>query len=178
MNADDKIRDFFYKSIKLYGKEISIPSNQHFSIDQIIDDEEFDPDKPVYKFKIQYGFPQSGCIGLKFTYADDKYVINDIDIFAPPADKEMIVANYSPQVNAGPISIGINFGIDMGTVKHSSEDEIKNNPNALKMLDIAISDLEKAEIHGKCTAVVPEGSSIIPCTNSIHTSEIKGKGIQ
>lgn len=33
--ASKKIESFFRTSLKYYGKEIALPSNQHFSIDQI-----------------------------------------------------------------------------------------------------------------------------------------------
>ena len=65
----------------------------------------------------------------------------------------------------------------MGTQEHSSIQEIEENPNALKMLDIAISDLNQAQVLGECRIAVPEGSDRIPCCNSTHISNEKGKSI-
>ena len=59
-----KLKNFFSTSLKYYGKEIALTSNQHFSIDQISD-----PNKEQYgdyRYIIQYGFPQSGCVSINF----------------------------------------------------------------------------------------------------------------
>lgn len=62
--------------------------------------------------------------------------------------------------------VSANFGIDMETTKHTTTEEIADNPNALSMLDFANNDLGKAEVLGECYLMVPEGSKRIPITNS------------
>ena len=62
----EKITDFWRKSFKYHGKEIALDSNQHFSIDQICNDENLQ--NGIYDYQVQYGFPQSGCITLDFSF--------------------------------------------------------------------------------------------------------------
>lgn len=170
----EKIEDFWRKSLKYYGKEIVLGSNQYFSIDQIRNGENLQ--MGIYDYRIQYGFPQSGCITIDFSFDEDSksFSINNIIVYAPPADKEFVVANYAPQVTLGEMNVSANFGIDMHTEKHASIEAISQNPNALNMLDFASDDLDKAEVLGECRVVVPSGSEIIPmcnCTNKPY----KGK---
>lgn len=109
----EKINDFWRKSLKYYGKEIALDSNQYFSINQICNDENLQ--KGIYDYKVQYGFPQLGCITLGFSYRkeDDSFLIDKITVYAPPADKEFIVANLAPQTDFDELSISMNFGLDM-----------------------------------------------------------------
>ena len=164
----EKITDFWRKSFKFFGKEIALDSNQHFGIDQIRNDENLQ--KGIYDYKVQYGFPQSGCITLDFSFIeeDKSFSIDKITVYAPPADKEFIVANFAPQAGFDELSISANFGLDMGTKEHTCCTEIFQNPNALKLLDFAIEDLTKAEILGECRLEVPIGSKRIPVCHSTN----------
>ena len=175
MEATQKIYSFFRTAVKYYGKEIALPSNQYFSINQVVDEEK-DKDGE-YNYMIQYGFPQSGCVSMDFEYSHESksFSINGISVFAPPTGENIVMANFAPQAKVGYVGISVNCGLDMGTQKHSKLSEIEENPNALKMLDIAISDLDKAQVLGKCRVVVPVGSTRIPCCNSTRFSNEKGK---
>ena len=152
MEAKIKVESFFKVAMKYYGKEVALPSNQYFSINQVIDEEK-DKDGE-YNYKIQYGFPQSGCVSMNFGYSQE---------------------SNSFSIKSGGVGISENFGLDTGTQKHSKLNEIEENPNALKMLDIAISDLDKAQVLGECRQKVPVGSTHIPCCNSTHFPNTKGK---
>lgn len=175
MEATQKIDSFFRTAMKYYGKEIALPSNQHFSIDQVVDEEK-DKDGE-YNYMIQYGFPQSGCVSMDFGYSQESnsFSIKGISVFAPPTGENIVMANFAPQAKVGDIGISVNFGLDTGTQKHSKLSEIEENPNALKILDIAISDLDKAQVLGECREEVPVGSTRIPCCNSTRFSNEKGK---
>lgn len=176
-NASKKIDIFFRTALKYYGKEIGLTSNQIFSIDQICDSDK--EQEGEYSYVIQYGFPQSGCISMNFSYSQksNSFTVDKISVYAPPIGENIIMANFAPQVQEGPIGISVNFGIDMGTQEHSSIQEIEGNPNALKMLDIATSDLNQAQVLGECRIAVPEGSDRIPCCNSTYISKDKGKSM-
>ena len=175
--ASEKITSFFRKSFEYYGKEIALESNQHFGIDQILNEEK--QKQGEYNYHIQYGFPSSGCVSMNFSYSkeSDSFSIDEITVYAPPADKEMVMATFAPQSQVGEVNISANFGLDMGTEEHKSISSIANNPNALKMLEIAINDLGQAEILGDCRVAVPIGSELIPCTNSTNRPRNKGKSI-
>ncbi len=170
----EKITDFWRKSFKYYGKEIALDSNQHFSIDQICNDENLQ--NGIYDYQVQYGFPQSGCITLSFSFTekDKSFSIDKITVYAPPADKEFIVANFAPQTFGG-LSASANFGLDMETKEHTSLAEILQNPNALKMLDFATRDLENAEVLGECRLEALTGSERIPMCHSTNKPQNKGK---
>ena len=172
-----KLKNFFSTSLKYYGKEIALTSNQHFSIDQISD-----PNKEQYgdyRYIIQYGFPQSGCVSIHFGYSqqNNSFTIDKVSVYAPPAGENIIMANFSPQTQVEEIGISINFGVDTGTQEHTSLSEIEANPNALKMLDIATLYLSKAQILGECKLAVPEGSKHIPCCDCKYIPNTKGKGM-
>lgn len=173
MEATQKIDSFFRTAMKYYGKQIALPSNQHFSIDQVIGKEK----DGEYNYMIQYGFPQSGCVSMDFGYSKESnsFSINGISVFAPPIGEDIIMANFAPQVEAYGVGISVNLGLDIGTQQHTKISEIEENPNALKMLDIAISDLDKAQVLGECRAAVPVGSTRIPCCDSTRFSNEKGK---
>ena len=70
--------------------------------------------------------------------------------------------NFVPQVNIDELGISANFGLDIDTKEHTSSIEIEQNPNALKMLDMAINDLSQAKILGKCCLEVSKDSDAIP----------------
>lgn len=173
--TQEKITDFWRNSFKCFGKEIVLNSNQYFSIDQICNDENLQ--KGIYNYHVQYGFPQSGCITLDFSFKkeDKSFSIDKITVYAPPADKEFIVANFAPQAVFDELSIRANFGLDMETKEHTSCTEIFQNPNALNLLDFAIGDLKKAEILGECRLEVPIGSKRIPMCHSTNKSLNKEK---
>lgn len=170
-----KIDCFFRTALKYYGKEIGLTSNQHFSIEQICDSEKEQCGE--YSYMIQYGFPQSDCVIMNFGYSQkaNEFTIDRISVYAPPVGENIIMANFAPHLQAGPIGISVNFGMDMGTQEHTSIHEIEENPNALKMLDIAIADLNQAQILGECKLAVSTGSDRISFCNSKHISNTKGK---
>lgn len=164
--VQEKATTFFRNSLQYYGKEIALDSNQFFSIEQIVNDENLQ--NGIYDYQVQYGFPQSGCVSLKFSYSESEqsFSINGITVYAPSADKEFMVANFAPKTELGEMRVSANFGIDMETTKHTATEEIADNPNALSMLDFANNDLGKAEVLGECYLMVSEGSKRIPITNS------------
>ena len=175
--ASQKLENFLRTSLKYYGKKIRLNSYQHFSIDQISN-----PDKEQlgeYRYIIQYGFPQSGAVKIHFDYSQksNSYTINKVTVYAPPIGENIIMANFAPQSRVGEIDISVNIGIDTGTEKHTNLSEIEANPNALQMLDIATLDLSQAQILGKCTTIVSDGSEIIPCCDCTHISNTKGKSM-
>ena len=166
--ASKKLDRFFRTAIAYYGKEIGLTYNQHFGIDQICDPEK--EEEGEYRYAMQYGFPQSGCVSLRFGYSDKdhSFTIDDITVYAQPAGENMMVANFAPQTQIGPIGIQANFGIDMGCEKYTTLRAIDENPNALRMLDMATADLMEARILGECRVVVPEGSDRIPCCDCTY----------
>ena len=174
-DIEKKISIFFRTAFKYYGKEIGLTSNQPFFINQLCNPEK--EQYGEYNYMIQYGFPQSGCVSLKFQYSQEEksFTINEVSVYAPPAEENIIMANFATPLQDGPIGVDINFGMDMGTKSHTSIDEIEENPNALKMIELATSDLSKAQILGKCMLEVPEGSDMIPCCNSVHIFNNKGR---
>ncbi len=165
--AEEKILRFFDQGILYFGKEIHLGSNQNFQIEQIVSGESLQPGRSYYH--MQYGYPQSGCVSIKFDYFEKEgFSLTDISVDAPPADKEMTLATFAPQFTDGEVSVGINFGLDNGTVEHNDVASIAANPNALKMLKFAADDLEQAEVLGECRQMTPVGSELIPCTNSTN----------
>lgn len=165
-----KIQDFFRAAIKYWGKEISLPSNQFFSVDQIRGED---------RCTIQYGYPQSGGVILDFVLPQGTkpIIIDKISVFAPPIGADISMANFASQLQEGSIGISVNLGMNMGTQEHSSIQNIGENPNALNILDIAADDLNHAEVLGEFRAAVPEESDRIPWCNSTQISKEKGKSI-
>lgn len=166
-----RINDFFKITLQFYGKEIGITSNQYFGINKIYNKE--NEQLGEYEYIIQYGFPQSGCVNMNFKYyrKTKSFTLDKISVYAQPANQSYYTANFAPQTQIGETSINMNFGMDTGTQEHTTLDEIENNPNALKMLDSAISDLKQAKILGDCTFVVPKGSNMIPVCTSANIIE-------
>lgn len=167
----NKLQDFFRNSFVYYGKEIALDSNQHFTIDQIVDNEQ----EEVNNYHIQYGFPQSGCVSMNCSYIieEKRFSIDGVTIYAPSEDKEFLIANVLPEVQDGVVNVRTSFGLDMNTEEHTTVDSILGNPNAIKMLEVAINDLSHAEIIGECLVSVPIGSEFIPCT--VSSPKTKGK---
>ncbi len=166
MIVAEKIEQFLRVSLKYFGKEISLPSNQYFRIDQIIDEEK--KQESVYNYMIQYGFQKSGCVSMVFSYSnyESKFFIDEVCVYTQPAEENITIANFSPHDEKQEIGISVNFGLETRTQKYSKLSEIESNSNALKLLDIAISDLESAQILGTLSQTVPLGSNLIPCCNS------------
>lgn len=163
VEAQNKISTFFRTILPFVGCEIGIPSNMFFCINQIC--EEGTPENE-YRYSVQYGFPQSGSVVMNFGYNGKtrQFSIDKISVYAAPKEEtQPVVANFSPRTQVGPMSIKVNFGMDMNTVAHESLSSIEGNKNALGMLDMAISDLSKAKILGECRMCAPEGSTHIPC---------------
>ena len=136
MKAEEKAEQFLRKSLKLYGKKIAIPSNQVFCITELA--KQSDPQNHIIKFKIQYGFLSSGSVCLDFTLDTSKEkphaTITDFIVHTQPADKSLIVANYSSQKPAGlpELGVSVKFGLDTNTVEYKGYEKIDQNPNALK----------------------------------------------
>lgn len=112
-----------------------------------------------------------------YSQENNEFVIDGISIYAPPAGKDIIMANFAPKIQTGGIGINMNFGIDIGTQEHSSLSAIEANPNALQMLDIATSDLSQAQILGDCMIAVSKDSKRIPCCNSTSLSNTNEKSM-
>lgn len=176
MEAREKIENLFIIAMRYYGKEVGLQSSQHFGIDQIRDSELESEGK--YKFMMQYGFPQSGAVCIHFTYApeESEVALDKVSVYALPEGEQAFVANMAPTYQEGPVSVSLNFGMDLGTIEHTTSAEIDANPNALKMLDVATSDLLKGQILGECMVAVPEGSDTIPCCTSRKIEKDKGRG--
>ncbi len=113
--AFKRIDLFFKTAMKYYGKRIGLNSAQHFGIQEIntVDEQQTDE----HKYIIQYGFPQSGCVALHFTYSPESnsLTITKVSVYAPPKEKEFVVANLDPHIEVGAIGISAHFGIDSGT---------------------------------------------------------------
>lgn len=165
-SINQKISTFFNVAFQYYGKEISLPSNQFFQINQLCNEEQ--EREGNFDYCIQYGFPQSGGIYMNFSYlqAERTCSITGIRIYAPAEEDDMTIANYSSTSQGDGMEIEVQFGIDMNTREHSTIPEIVANPNAILMLEMASDDLSKAEVLGDCKMLAPIGSNRIPCTNS------------
>ncbi len=175
MESSQKVQQFLRTALSYYGKEIALPSEQIFTIDKIVE-VGANPDED--NFAIQYGFPQSGAVCMDFAYSrsNNEFYIDGVEVFAPPEGEDLVMASFTPHQEIDEIGISVNFGLDTGTIKHAKLEEIDRNPNALKLLDLAIQDLENAEVLGPCRVAVPEGSTRIPCTDS--TSKPRQSGMQ
>lgn len=118
-------------------------------------------------YNIQYGWPQSGCVSVSFAMTNDKAVLEksllrwpaDEDGYSPavvscsvntqPEGEQIIMANFADKNEIMPeLSMNIGFGINTGTEEYTTLEEIGNNPNAIKLLEIAAGDLERAEVYG------------------------------
>lgn len=78
---------------------------------------------------MQYGFPQSGCVSMKFIYSQKEKtcVIEEVSVYTPPSGENIMLANFPLQLQDGTINISINFGMDMGTRKHTGINEFATN---------------------------------------------------
>lgn len=165
-DVEKLLQDFFKESIKYFGKEIAIPSDQYFGIDEIHGDEEKEDET---NYSIQWGFSQSGAVFMNFSYNEDKnnFFINGISFYAPPKDDMLLLGTFNQQEKVDEIGVYAHFGLDMGTKEHTKIKEIEANPNAITTLKFAIKDLQDALVLGECNINVPIGSSEIPCCNSV-----------
>ena len=159
------LQDFFKESIKYFGKEIAIPSNQYFGIDKILDKK----NENELKLAIQWGFPQSGavCMTIKYNIALQNLNFDDFSVHAPPKDDMLLLGTFNQQEQIDEVGVRVDFGLDMGTKKHTKIKEIEANPNAVNMLKSAIKDLQEALVLGECNIDAPVGSSEIPCCNCV-----------
>ncbi len=172
--AEEKLQSFLKTSLKLMGKEIALPSNYHFSINQIVDD-----DEDSYLYHVQYGFPQSGGVSLIFKYSpyEGTLRIKEYSVFAPRPEDNITSSSFASitanqEVKDIPeLGISFEFGIDINTEEYKTLEEINKNPNALDMLTDAITNLNQAKILGECRENVPLGSTHIPVTNSVIKKE-------
>ena len=117
-------------------------------------------------FNIQWGFPNSGGVFIKFNYSQKCLTV--IDVYAPPKGENILLTSIAPKetiASLPEVGVTLQFGIDSGCEKHQTLDEIAANPNALEMLDIAIKDLENAEVIGNCSEVSNDSERIpISCS--------------
>lgn len=166
MSIEELMTLFLKTSLTFMGKEICLPSNQYFGIEQIIDEEK--NEQEIYEYAIQYGFPQSGCISTRIDYLkqNNSVEVTKFTVYAQPADEQIMIGNIIPEEKIGELTIKTHFGVDVGTIEHSTPDEIEANPNAVKTIKLAINDLSKAEVIDECLLSVPIGSDRIPCANS------------
>ena len=176
MTVEEKVKEFFYNSMNKYGKEIALPSNQYFGIDQLIDD----PNDLIgdLKYKIQYGYPQSGCVSIDAKYSQiyGDFTISGVSVFAPPAGQDFNLVSFTPEAKLmDELSMSMDYGLPNGSVEHGPND-IEGNPNAMKMLDFAIADLQLAEELGPCREEVEIGSDRIPVATSTRVYKPKGRG--
>ncbi len=166
-----EVDKFLKTALRYVGKEIGLQSGQYFGIDQIRNEEK--EQNNIYGYKIQYGFPQSGCVCLTVDYIpkEKQLEITELEVYAPDAGQDMTIANFAPKTQVAEIGISMNFGMNNGSKPHTGLEEIGRNPNALKMLELATSDLAHAQVLGECCLCVPEGSDYIPCCNSTQISD-------
>ena len=96
MSLEQRLEEFFSIAINYFGFEIALPLNQHFSINQFFNDDEEDA---TYSFRIQYGYPQTGCIIMDSTYVldEDEYYIEEYNSLTEFAQHENI--SYSTASN-------------------------------------------------------------------------------
>lgn len=173
MSLEQRLEEFFSIAINYFGFEIALPLNQHFSINQFFSEDEEDA---TYSFRIQYGYPQTGCIIMDSTYVldEDEYYIEDVSIFVPPADKEFLLREQFFVTQLKDSVLRINVDSDDETIEHSSPDEIMANPNALLLLETATIDLKNALIIQKNTLILDINDNTIACCNTVpyeHTNK-------
>jgi len=179
MEAEKKAEQFLRNSLKFLDKEIAIPSNQFFSITELAEERDSLNHKSV--FEIQYGFPSSGAVFLRVILDASKEklhaIITDFTVHTQPANKSLIVANYSSQSSAGLPELGasIKFGFDTNTVEHENYEKIDKNPNALQMIDLAIDDLNNAIVLGECRMCYETKTNHIACCNTVPYSQNKNE---
>ncbi len=166
MNASEKVERFFKTAINYYGKDIAIPSDQFFCIDQVVDPEKVS--QGVTPYRVQYGFPKTGAIRVDFSYSDDQdeLVIDGVKVFAIPAKHGKDMFTSYPHVEKDVYGVHINVGLDNSTVEHTTLQAIDDNPNAVQFIDTATADLMQAVVLGDCALNVEEGSEFIPCSCS------------
>ena len=163
----NKIIKFFRISFTNFGKEIAIPSDQFFTINQISNIEKEKAGE--YSYYIQYGFFHTGCICLNLSYffKSNEVKLNNICIYAPEKEK-----NVSSPIK---ISEGTNKFLNEKTEKYSTIDEIANNPIAIKLLDLAISDLQQTIVLGEYFSPMLNNNIIPCCSTKTYPHEEKQK---
>lgn len=111
---------------------------------------------------------------MKFTFTEDEgFSIDEVTVYTQEPNQELTSINFISGSQDGEASVTLRSGLLCNTKQYTNGD-IKTNPNAIKFLELALQDLEKAEILGECRMFVSEGSTIIPCTNSRPKSDDMG----
>lgn len=160
-NAANTIIRFLNAANSVKDKEIGLHQTSHFDYIGKKQDETGD------YYNIQYGWPQSGCVSVSFAITNDKDVLEQSLLswpanehgYAPaivscsintqPKGEQIMMANFAPKNEIMPgLSINVDFGIDTGTEEFTTLEEIGNNPNAIRLLEIATGDLKTAEVYG------------------------------
>ena len=147
IHVAEKIKKLLEIVLSYYGKEIALSSVQHFSFDQIIDEENSIQGK--YKYHIQYGFPQSGCVNMIINYRKDvnSFSVDKISVYAPTSDKDFVVTN---------------FGV--------KPDGITINTTSLQSL------IDRVNIKGGGRIVFPEGKFLTGCLHLKSKVELHFQG--
>lgn len=162
-SAGQALAEFVNVAIGYIGKEIKLLPTEYFSIEYNITNEEM----PMYQF--QYGFPQSGCVSLSII-SEGEYQgkVSKVLVTAPSADREFVsvVVNNDKDLVEG-LNVGLKFGVDMNFDKHTNFAEIEENPNAIKMIELATRGLSKAVVLGESQDVVAKGSKFLPAGRSV-----------
>ena len=163
MNASEKVERFLKLALQYNGKEIAVPSDQFFCIDQVVDPERVQQGFTPYR--VQYGFPKTGAIRVDFSYSDqeDSILIDGVKVVVPSAKVSHDMFTVYPHVERDVFGVHVNVGLDTTNVEHSTLDTIEQNPKAMQFLDTATADLSQAVVLGDCEVFTEEGSEVIPC---------------
>lgn len=147
----NKIIYFFKIAFINFGKEVTIPSNDFFVINQISDSEK--ETLGEYNYYIQYGFFNSGCICLNLSYflKSNEVKLNTISIFAPSKEKANLMLQEDDNT----------FTSNVEIKKYDTINAIAANPKAIEILDSAITNLSQTIVLGEYTSSSTD--KIIPC---------------
>ncbi len=162
----EKLRYFVKFGLLLYGNEIELPSIAYFGFNEIL---KFDNQTDgLHRYTIQYGYPQSGCVTLTLDYNPGEKTIDikKYSVYANEEDNDLVGATFNTKLKTEIGPADVSFGIDLGTKEYSDISDIAKSPNAIKMLDTAISDLSKANVIGPCNVMVPDESDSVPVAYS------------
>lgn len=164
------INEFLKTSLKLYGKEIGLSSGEFYTFDFINNGKE---NEGELQYSIQYGFPQSGCVFLNFSFfkGTNRFTITDVSVYAPSDDKplESVKASFTDQ--DGAVSVSINAGLDCDTKENVGVSGISSSHNATDFLKMALDDIASARVLGECFLAVRENSERIPCVDAHKLEE-------
>lgn len=133
--VEQALLEFFEVAKNFIGKDLQLSSKQPFYITCDKEDAKYSC------WKIQYGFPESGCVCLSARTTEKTNIdLFQVFITAPSANKESLLTLD--------VTGGINFCIDTEAVECKTMEEIAKNPNAMKMITFATQDLSQAEVLG------------------------------